>query len=144
MKSKRFTASKCWSHTTYCVLGPLSVNIPCRSIFLPYKLTPGLVEFTDFQEGRSNFQVTVYLATGKNKSKRVSAPTLKKVLNQLSSGIKFDCVLRFSTAWYKPYQQLCSVETSFGEIYTKYNSGSTDTSTGSLSSRRKRNNHTKK
>lgn len=116
----------------------------CRSVFLPYKLTPGLVEFTNFQEGRSNFQVTVYLATGKSKSKRVSAPTLKRVLDQLHSAPSFQCVLRFSTAWYKPYQQMCSIETSFGEIYSKYNMGNKDTNTNSISSHRKSNNHKKK
>ena len=108
-----------------------------RSVFLPYKLTPGLVEFTNFQEGSTDFQVTIYLATGRNKSKRVSAATLKRVLDQLRSAPSLQCVLRFSTAWYKPYQQLCSVETSFGEIYSKYNN-TDDANTTSISSHQKR------
>jgi len=83
-------------------------------------LTPGLVEFTNFQKGNSSFQFTIYLATGKNKSRRVSTATIKRLVDQLRSAPHLQCVLRFSTAWYKPYQQMCSVDTSFGEIYIKY------------------------
>ena len=115
------------------------LHIVHRSVFLPYKLTPGLVEFTSFQEGSSDFQLTIYLATGKNKSRRVSDATIKRLLNQLHSAPRFDCVVRFSTAWYKPYQQMCSVETSFEEIYNKYNTntGSKHTNTSSPTSRNK-------
>jgi len=91
-----------------------------RSMFLPYKLTPDLVEFTSFQEGATSFKVTIYLATGKNKSKRVGKPRIQSVLSSLR-GCHLQCVLRYSTAWYKPYQQLCTVDTSIDEVYNKFN-----------------------
>ena len=71
------------------------------------------------------------MATGKNKSKRVSAPALKRVLDQLRSAPGFLCVLRFSTAWYKPYQQLCSVNTSISVIHSKYDTGDGSTNVDS-------------
>ena len=91
-----------------------------RSIFLPYKLTPDLVEFTSFQDGSTSFQVTIYLATGKNKSRRVSKPRIESVLSNLR-GTHVHCILRFSTAWFKPYQQLCTVDTNIDELYDKFN-----------------------
>lgn len=80
-----------------------------RSIFLPYKLTPNLVEFSRFEQDCDKFKLILYPLTGKNNSRRFSKHRIRKILDSLR-GIQVQCAIRFSTAWYMPYQQLSIVD----------------------------------
>ncbi|XP_065915124.1 uncharacterized protein [Dysidea avara] len=91
-----------------------------RSIFLPYKLTPNLVEFTSFEQGSGKFKFILYPLTGRSKSKRFSRRRIRNILKSLH-GIQLQCILRFSTAWYKPYQQLCVVDINIDEVSFTFN-----------------------
>ena len=79
-----------------------------RSLFLPYKLTPHLINFTNFERGSSNFSATIQLATGHKNTKRAKHSTIKDAIRNLASrGDNMSCVVLYSNAWYKPWSRLC-------------------------------------
>ena len=91
-----------------------------RSIFLPYKLTPNLVEFSSFEQDRDKIKLIFYPLTGKNNSRRFSKCRIWKILDSLR-GVQVQCTIRFSSAWYMPYQQLSIVDINIDKVGDTFN-----------------------
>ena len=96
---------------------PLSVK---RGAFLPYKLTPHLIQLKGFDAGSEHFVATISLGTGDHNSQKLSRSTIISVIQRLQyidQDIHF--TLLYSNSWYMPYSKLGTYHTEFDDLCTK-------------------------
>ena len=84
-----------------------AISIANRSMFLPYRLTPHLITFTDFSNGSTSFKATIRLGTGHKGSHKMKHSTVSNNLRRLNGSTAMLCTLMYSNAWYQPYSKLC-------------------------------------
>eukprot|EP00731_Ephydatia_muelleri_P024755 Em0016g1026a len=88
------------------IFGQWAVGM-ARSMFLPYRLTPHLITFTDFSNGSTSFKATIRLGTGHKGSHKMKHSTVSDNLRRLNGSTAMLCTLMYSNAWYQPYSKLC-------------------------------------
>ena len=101
--------------------------LSCRSMFLPYKLTPHLIslnwsgEKSAGQSSSVQFSAKVLLGTGHKGSQRMKHGTaisvVKKLLGQgYSGGCEMECVVMYKQAWYQPWSKLCAKSVDLKDV----------------------------
>ena len=106
-------------------LPSLSIHPLCRSLFLPYRLTPHLIS-VNWNVGKSignsnavRFSAVIQLGTGHKGSQRMKHETAVNAVKKLlgtRSDIQMDCVVMYKQAWYQPWSKLCAKTVNMEDI----------------------------
>ena len=91
-----------------------------RAAFLPYKLTPHLIQLKGFDAGSVHFVATISLGTGDHNSQKLLRSTIISVIQRLKyidQDIHF--TLLYSNSWYMPYSKLGTYHTKFDNLCKK-------------------------
>ena len=105
----------------------LLMPLSCRSIFLPYKLTPHFIslnwsgEKSAGQSSSVQFSARVLLFTGHKGSQRMKHGKTIRVVKKLlgrgySGGCEMECVVMYRQAWYHPWSKLCAKSVDLKDV----------------------------
>lgn len=94
------------------------VVIIARSAFLPFILTPHLVNANDFIKGRTNFSTQIEIGTGKGGTMKAKHTTIDSTLKRLSA-TEVDVVVLYSYGMFYPYCELFTIKVDCSFLLNK-------------------------